>query len=196
MAQQRFDSTLSAGYSMVIYNHGELMLRKCIRCGEEKRIESFKWDKRYPDGRTATCRYCYDHRQLTERIKTREEIEKQASKLRGRKYTLEHRLAISRGQHKAVAQGKHHWKVNTVPNQDTYRMHLEYKLWRENVLELKGMKCELCQSIKRLHVHHIKCFYEYPELRTVIENGQVLCQSCHMKLTWQERRRKDSCESK
>ena len=42
--------------------------------------------------------------------------------------------------------------------------------------------CEKCEATKRLHAHHIKCYYKNKSLRTDIKNGQILCQSCHMKL--------------
>lgn len=101
--------------------------------------------------------------------------------LKGRKYTLEHRLAISNGQKKAVEEGRHLWKVNDYEHKDQQRHKIEYRIWREKLLLIAGNKCQICQSTHRLHAHHKKCYYEFPELRMDVENGEILCQSCHSK---------------
>lgn len=172
---------------MTTYNSGISMEKKCIRCFEVKKITSFKQDIRTIDGRTRTCRHCYTYNKLIDKTyKSPENKEAHRKKLLGRKYTLAHRQAISRGQIKVVKEGRHHWKKNDVPHKDTPRNWLGYKIWREKVFELKGRKCETCGSDKRLHVHHLNCFYKFPNLRTEVRNGQVLCISCHMKLTYKE----------
>lgn len=101
--------------------------------------------------------------------------------LKGRKYSLEHRLAISRGNKKAVREGRSVFKIKGNGHIDLDRRRIEYDLWREKLLERAGNKCEKCESTKRLHAHHKKCFYEFPELRIDIDNGEILCQSCHSK---------------
>lgn len=166
------------------------MEKTCRRCGDTKRIQKFKVDKRQADGRTVTCRECYETRQLDEWSRTPDQIESQRKKLQGRKYSLEHRLAISRGQKIAVKEGRHHWKKNVHENEDQDRCHIAYKIWKEKLLERCGHKCETCGKTERLHAHHLKCFYEFPELRFDIENGKILCISCHMRLHAKEGRKK------
>jgi hypothetical protein len=154
----------------------------CKRCGVSKKIQKFKTDKRRDDGRSACCRECYETKQLEVWKRTPEQIEAQRSKLQGRKYSLEHRLAISKGQKIAVKEGRHHWKRNDFENEDQDRCHIAYKIWKEKLLERCGGKCETCGKTERLHAHHIECFYKRPELRFEINNGKILCISCHMRL--------------
>lgn len=158
------------------------MEKACSRCKKLKGIKKFKVDKRQSDGRTITCRECYTSNKLEKFIRSPEQIESQRRKLLGRKYMLNHRLSISEGQKKAVQEGRHHWKVKDSRHPEQDRYSLKYKMWREAVLELKGKKCEICQKPNRLHIHHIKSYYEFPELKFEITNGQVLCISCHMKI--------------
>lgn len=59
------------------------------------------------------------------------------------------------------------------------RKSSDYKKWRKLVLNLNGNKCSLCHSIEDLDVHHRKEFSKYPELSLDVDNGQILCRSCH-----------------
>src|SRR6266404_4706680 len=155
--------------------------RICKRCGIEKRLKSFKKHKNFPN-RLPTCRKCYDTNHLENIIRTKDQIESQRKKIIGRKYTLDHRLSISKGQRKCVKEGRHPFKKNKEEHKEQDRRRIEYKIWKEKLLEKAQNKCETCGSDKRLHGHHIKSFYEYPELRFDIENGKILCMSCHSKL--------------
>lgn len=175
---------------------------KCQRCGREKLEREFQKGRK-------TCKHCYKFNQirikseewlekiskalkgkkrpehsarLKGRQKTKEEIENHRKKMLGKKYTLEHRLAISRGHKKAVAEGRCHFKRKEVPSLDNQRERLEYRIWREKVRERDGNKCTQCGVTKRLQVHHLKSYYDFEEGRLDINNGQTLCISCHMKL--------------
>lgn len=55
----------------------------------------------------------------------------------------------------------------------------EYKAFRKAVLERDGYECCICGSTKNLHVHHLKSYRNYPELRTDPDNGMTLCANCH-----------------
>lgn len=58
----------------------------------------------------------------------------------------------------------------------------EYKEWRKKILERDDCKCVKCGSLKNLHCHHIKSWNEREDLRFSIENGEVLCATCHIKI--------------
>jgi hypothetical protein len=160
--------------------------RICKRCGIEKRLKSFKKHKNFPD-RLPTCRKCYDTNQLDEIKRTQDQIESQRQKMIGKKYPLEHRIIMSNAQKRVVEEGRHNFKNRKTPHKEQDRHRLEYKIWKEKLLEIYEKKCGKCKSEKRLHGHHIKCFYEFPELRYDIDNGILLCQSCHSKLHRKEK---------
>lgn len=62
-----------------------------------------------------------------------------------------------------------------------------YVIWRKSVCERDKWKCKLSDETcsKKLEVHHIFSFTEYPELRHDINNGITLCKKHH------PRKRKD-----
>jgi 5-methylcytosine-specific restriction endonuclease McrA len=59
---------------------------------------------------------------------------------------------------------------------------LNWKKWHESVLIRDGYKCKECLSNQNLHVHHIKFVRDFPELVLDVDNGIVLCKSCHHRL--------------
>lgn len=56
-----------------------------------------------------------------------------------------------------------------------------YNQWRKKVMERDGHKCTQCGSTERLAAHHLFSFTHFPDLRYEVENGSVLCESCHRK---------------
>ena len=50
--------------------------------------------------------------------------------------------------------------------------------WTRAVLK-RDKSCQRCGSADRLHVHHIYPYAWYPNLRTELTNGIVLCNKCH-----------------
>lgn len=58
----------------------------------------------------------------------------------------------------------------------------KYKKWREQLLLRSKGKCENCGTEhSKLHCHHIKSWENHEELRHDVDNGEVLCPSCHCK---------------
>ena len=55
-----------------------------------------------------------------------------------------------------------------------------YQDWRKKVLERDDYQCTSCGSEHYLEVDHIKPYSLFPELRYDINNGRVLCHSCHV----------------
>jgi 5-methylcytosine-specific restriction endonuclease McrA len=67
------------------------------------------------------------------------------------------------------------------PRKTKTRDSKEYKEWRLKVLMRDGFKCRECESITKLHAHHIKDWQHNIFSRFKVENGITLCESCHIK---------------
>lgn len=65
-------------------------------------------------------------------------------------------------------------------NYEISRNDPDYNKWRDEVLN-RDKVCQCCGLEKRLQVHHIFGYKEYPELALDKGNGIVLCQFCHDK---------------
>ena len=79
--------------------------------------------------------------------------------------------------------GKYHWnyKGGITPENRIIRNSQKMQIWRNDVFERDGYKCQKCNKIGgKLNAHHIKRFSEYPELRFDASNGITLCRSCHI----------------
>jgi len=109
----------------------------------------------------------------------------------GRIFSLEHRKNLSKA-HTGRWEGDKNpnWKGGVHHQNLKARATGEYKQWRIAALAAKGNRCECCGveqdtvcnccGVKiRLHVHHIKPFSKYPELRYEPLNAEVLCPRCH-----------------
>ena len=64
---------------------------------------------------------------------------------------------------------------------DEIRRSPEYSRWRDKVLNRYNHTCANCGAKDNLEVHHIKPVAEYPDLILEVDNGKVLCESCHKK---------------
>lgn len=63
------------------------------------------------------------------------------------------------------------------------RRSTEYKEWRRAVFERDNYTCQLCGAHGvRLNAHHKMQFAYHPDLRTNLDNGITLCESCHKKV--------------
>lgn len=67
------------------------------------------------------------------------------------------------------------------------RLSKEYLKFKKDILERDNYCCQKCGKGKfnmikypDLHVHHIKSWEDYPELRVSQENCIVLCRHCHI----------------
>lgn len=58
----------------------------------------------------------------------------------------------------------------------------KYLEWRKKVLKKANYSCKECESKENLHCHHILCWEDYVEERFNVENGEVYCSSCHLRL--------------
>lgn len=83
--------------------------------------------------------------------------------------------------------GKDHWnwKGGITPELELLRHSLEYEIWKLEVYKRDKGKCRLCGircDDKTIVAHHLNNFNDFPELRFSVDNGIVLCRSCHIKL--------------
>ena len=83
---------------------------------------------------------------------------------------------------------KFYKKRYTKTNTDRNWEDPQYKKWRQDVKNRDKRKCRFpgCECTKRLQVHHIKKWSEYPTLRYEITNGITLCAKCHKLVTGNE----------
>jgi len=66
----------------------------------------------------------------------------------------------------------------------------EWKDWKKQVYERDNHTCQLCfSSEKNLNPHHILYRKDHPELTFDVNNGIVLCRSCHSTVHWKDEKR-------
>jgi len=132
--------------------------------------------------------------------KTDESIRKCAEKRKGQKFTPEQLKRMSnahkgnkpneatRNKMSEAHKGKKHWNWQGGITDATHRLRKQMKCqnWKKAVLKRDNYICQHCglesePNSNELDTHHIKDFKDYPELRYNIDNGIVLCKSCHAK---------------
>lgn len=115
---------------------------------------------------------------------SKETIEKRVSQYRGSNHWLykKHHSQESRFKMSLANKGEKcgNWKGGISSINARIRNNIQYRLWREAVLARDHWNCQNCGQVNKvLHVHHIKSFAKYPELRFAIDNGITLCRQCH-----------------
>lgn len=104
---------------------------------------------------------------------------------RGYRPTPEHREKISR------ALRRYLFDVHALDRAAKQRLRksLSYATWRENVFARDNWTCQKCAARGIiLEAHHIRSFSKFPELRFELTNGITLCQPCHRKQTFPDKR--------
>lgn len=110
----------------------------------------------------------------------------------GRIFSEEHRKNISKAQKQLglIGEKNPNWQGGLTEINRRARTGWAAREWRELSLQRAGYKCQNCGvdhghvceccGIKiSLHVHHIKSFSKFPDLRYDPENSEVLCPKCH-----------------
>lgn len=76
----------------------------------------------------------------------------------------------------------HSYIPRTATEREQLRMVPGYRKWVHSVKERAGFACEKCGKVSDLVAHHIDNYKDFPDLRTVINNGACLCRECHSEL--------------
>ena len=80
-----------------------------------------------------------------------------------------------------IAEKHPFWKGGITSENETIRKSSLYQIWRHACYLRDDFTCKDCnQRGGKLHVHHIKPFSTYPELRFNLNNGVTLCKRCHL----------------
>lgn len=145
-------------------------IRQCKNCLEQKIITEFVKSKhlyRY------MCKVC--RKNLRRTGKTNEGRFKKGHKIGNR-----------------FAKGSTPWFVEKnlpAPRKNKHNLEnknkfssFHYKNCRKQVVERDGKKCVKCNSMQKLHAHHIIPWKDDESKRFDVENGMTLCISCHAKI--------------
>jgi len=119
---------------------------------------------------------------------------KAMKKMKGRKFTEEHKRNMSlahsklkkpwtsKRNHEHSGEKHPNWKGGISPMGARLRQTKEHKEWAQLVFQRDKYTCQSCgQKGGVLNAHHIKPFAKYPGSRLDLENGITLCYKCHRK---------------
>ena len=109
----------------------------------------------------------------------------------GREFSREHREALSKAKiGKWTGDKNPNWNGGSHEKNMAVRRSGAYRQWKLAARERANNKCERCGVEQgsvcdccgtqiSLHVHHIKSFAKFPDLRFDRRNSEVLCPMCH-----------------
>ena len=85
---------------------------------------------------------------------------------------------------RAEMKGNKHpmWKGGITKGRKKLWNCIENKNWRNKVYDKDGYTCQKCNDNKghNLNAHHIKSWIKYPLERYNVDNGNTLCEKCHI----------------
>jgi 5-methylcytosine-specific restriction endonuclease McrA len=79
-------------------------------------------------------------------------------------------------------ENNHNWKGGISSAYDKQRKVVEVRVFKREVKNRDNNECQFpsCDSgCVEMHVHHIRKFSEFPDLRSSVSNGITLCRDCH-----------------
>lgn len=188
--QNKWLVAVSCGQSNPSWNGGKVK-RVCQYCGKE--FDAFpsregKFCSRLCASRTAphdkhmtlkrTCLYCK---------KEFEVVSSQVQVGKGRYCSRRCFFRARQDDGNYLGKGNPNWRGGISVESHLVRTSTEYVAWRQKVLARDNWTCVVCHAHSgergsvNLHVHHVKPFALYPDLRFAVSNGQTLCDSCHRK---------------
>lgn len=110
----------------------------------------------------------------------------------GRVFSDEHltKIRAARKDNAKYGEENPNWKGGLTDVNRKLRGSWMFREWKTNSISRAHHKCEQCGvedghmcpccGIRtKLHVHHIKSFSKYPDLRFDPHNSEVLCPKCH-----------------
>lgn len=111
----------------------------------------------------------------------------------GRRHTAETRAVLSakasrpkpwiRGAKNGMAgrtgASNPNYKDGSSPERQRLYASAEWQSVRRQVLMRDNRRCVTCGKSGKLHIHHVKAWGDYPDLRLDPGNLIVLCRSCH-----------------
>lgn len=101
---------------------------------------------------------------------------------KGSQRTKESRKNISEARKgKNVGENHPRWNYTfTQTDRQDIRKYPEYYEWRKAVYDRDNYTCQKCGEVSGvLNAHHIESYNNNNELRTTLENGITLCDTCH-----------------
>lgn len=111
---------------------------------------------------------------------------KQSEKMKGRKYSEEHKRRISeggKGKHSYLSGINHpNWNSNLTKEERIDKRKLSgYNTWRFTVYKRDNYTCQCCGDDKggNLNTRHVESYDNNPDLRIEVSNGITLCETCH-----------------
>ncbi len=173
------------------------MLRKCTQCGEEKPLERFvkQRGKYRSDPYRKDCKDCKNKKRRTGKprssfpkgqIPWNKGLKQRTSATRiylPLTEEIKKKISISKtGIPRKEESNKKTLKTWLLKGFTFDRRSRTYQKWRKSVLERDKFKCQKCENIENLHVHHIIPWKSSVEKRMDIDNGQTLCRACHLSL--------------
>ncbi len=113
-----------------------------------------------------------------------------SERLAGKPKSKAHKAKMSEAQKGKTGNKNPNWRGGVSSTAAIGRSNHLHKEWKAAVLVNAGYRCQRCKSeqgsrcgccghILRLHVHHIKEYAKYPDLRYELSNGEALCEKCH-----------------
>lgn len=112
----------------------------------------------------------------------------------GKKKSIEHRMNLSdAAKNRWRGENNPNWRGGINRRTLKARFTYDYEIWRRQLKrkfnnhcakcnkEL-GKTCECCGQKILMYVHHIKSVEDYPELVVDINNGFLLCYTCHREI--------------
>jgi hypothetical protein len=140
------------------------------------------------------CKFCKDKKIITDFVKGKGKLyrykckECKNAKRRTGKIS-QTRFKVGHDKGVRFKTGHTAWyKVKGVPapnkgrgTKETRFNSAKYIEWKKKVFEKDQNKCKRCGSMNNLHSHHIIPWKDAEHLRFDINNGLILCNSCHAK---------------
>lgn len=99
---------------------------------------------------------------------------------KGKKWSDEVIQKLKEKRDNILGEKNPNWKGGIDQKIRGIRRSRDYLRFKKYIKE-RDKVCVLCGSNKNLHIHHIKSFTYYPELRYKKSNAILLCFNCHKK---------------